>query len=110
MASELPPESTKEPTAPIPAVGESVSTNIAETTSPSQADIPVPATPSRRENVRPKSIGRQNSGTIIIPRDAVPMPTPQGEYPPDDARAMSPRRTSEETEKLGEETRTAVQK
>ena len=113
MASEVAPESIKGPAGPSSTTDQGdqgTSTTINETTSSSQTSTPVPATPARRENVRPKSIGRQNSGTIIIPRDANPMPTPQGEYPPDDARAMSPRRTSEETDKLGEETRLAVQK
>ena len=110
MANEAISESTTPNPVSLPAIGESDSPAIIKAASSSQTDTPVPTTPSRRENIRPKFIGRQHSGSIIVPRDAVPMPTPAGEYPPDDARAMSPRRTSEETEKLGEETRLAVQK
>ena len=109
MATESLQEPPKEPVTPPSGVDKAVSLTTADS-SPTKAGNTVPTTPSRRENNRPKSIGRQPSGSIIIPRDAVPMPTPQGEYPPDDARAMSPRRTSEETDKLGEETRMAVQK
>ena len=114
MSTEALPERPKEPTTPPSGARKDTAPTTAESsrtkTFPTKTDGLTPTTPSRRENIRPKSIGRQPSGSIIIPRDAVPMPTPQGEYPPDDARAMSPRRTSEETEKLGEETRLAVQK
>ncbi|KAL8661402.1 MAG: hypothetical protein Q9202_005644 [Teloschistes flavicans] len=48
---------------------------------------------------RPKLVQRKSSGTIIIPRDA-PTQGPKREFPPDDARAMSPRRSTEETEMM----------
>ncbi|KAL8725511.1 MAG: hypothetical protein Q9181_006395, partial [Wetmoreana brouardii] len=48
---------------------------------------------------RPKLTQRKSSGTMIIPRDA-PTEGPKQDFPPDDARAMSPRRSSEETEKM----------
>ncbi|MCJ1309486.1 hypothetical protein MMC25_003146 [Agyrium rufum] len=53
---------------------------------------------------------RNNSSSMIIPRDAVVNPTPSEEYPPDDARAMSPRRTGAETDKLGDEARDNVRR
>ncbi|KAL8871416.1 MAG: hypothetical protein Q9174_002740 [Haloplaca sp. 1 TL-2023] len=49
---------------------------------------------------RPKMTSRKSSDTMIIPRDA-PTVAPKKEFPPDDARAMSPRRSIEETEKIG---------
>ncbi|MCJ1257570.1 hypothetical protein MMC24_005396 [Lignoscripta atroalba] len=58
---------------------------------------------------RPKFGSRKSSGTIIVPRDHPHVQAQHEEYPPEDARAMSPRRSSEETEKLGQETRIAVQ-
>ncbi|MCJ1353026.1 MAG: hypothetical protein MMC33_003010 [Icmadophila ericetorum] len=65
-----------------------------------------PASPSRFS--RPKLTSRKSSGTIIIPRDS-DVQTPLRDYPPDDARAMSPRRSSSETEKLGNDARLSVQ-
>lgn len=65
-----------------------------------------PASPSRFS--RPKLTSRKSSGTIIIPREA-DVTTPLRDYPPDDARAMSPRRSSSETEKLGNDARLSVQ-
>lgn len=49
---------------------------------------------------RPRLGDRQRSNSIIIPkgRDVVQREKPQ--YPPDDARAMSPRRNSEDIERL----------
>ena len=64
---------------------------------------------SRLESLRPKLGSRHSSGTIIISREQQDVVTPSGEYPPDDARAMSPRRNSAETEKLGEAARASVQ-
>ncbi|KAL8970459.1 MAG: hypothetical protein Q9183_001518 [Haloplaca sp. 2 TL-2023] len=49
---------------------------------------------------RPKMTSRKSSDTMIIPRDA-PTVAPKKEFPPDDARAMSPRRSIEETDKIG---------
>ncbi|KAJ9645571.1 hypothetical protein H2204_001152 [Knufia peltigerae] len=56
---------------------------------------------SRRSRMdRPRLGDRQRSNTIIVPkgRDVVQKEKPQ--YPPDDARAMSPRRNSEDIERL----------
>ena len=64
---------------------------------------------SHTGDLRPKLSSRQTSGTIIISRDQQDVVTPNGEYPPDDARAMSPRRNSVETEKLSEAARASVQ-
>lgn len=59
---------------------------------------------------RPRLTSRMSSATIIIPRDRanVEARDENRKFAPDDARAMSPRRTSLETERLGEETRRSL--
>ena len=59
---------------------------------------------------RPKLSGRKSSGTNIIPRDHPNVEILEESFPANDARAMSPRRSSYETEKLGLDTRKAVQR
>lgn len=53
---------------------------------------------------RPKLGSRKSSGTMIIPRDQ-PQVRTEMEYDDGDVRCMSPRRSSEEVEKLGDEAR-----
>ncbi|GAB1310669.1 BZIP transcription factor [Madurella fahalii] len=59
--------------------------------------------------VRPQLPNRKSSGTMIVPRDSAvgPVDMPIG---PDDVRAMSPRRTSEDIETLGKEAREELQR
>lgn len=59
---------------------------------------------------RPKLASRKSSGTNIIPRDHPEVEIQKESFAADDARAMSPRRSSYETEKLGLDTRKAVQR
>ncbi|KAL5347016.1 hypothetical protein ACLOAV_008159 [Pseudogymnoascus australis] len=56
---------------------------------------------------RPKIGTRKSSGTIIVPRDAPNVELKKGEevFDEDDARAMSPRRNSEDLEKMSQEAR-----
>lgn len=49
---------------------------------------------------RPRMSERQRSSSIIIPKGNDTYQTERPEYPPDDARAMSPRRNSEDLERL----------
>ncbi|KAK4231073.1 hypothetical protein QBC38DRAFT_258333 [Podospora fimiseda] len=56
---------------------------------------------------RPRLPSRKSSGTMIIPRDAHPT---EMEIEPDDVRAMSPRRSSEDIESLGKEARDELQR
>lgn len=58
---------------------------------------------------RPRLDARRPSGTNIVPRDHPDVELRTEAYPPNDARAMSPRRSSEEIEKLGEDARRALQ-
>lgn len=65
----------------------------------------------RARLTRPTLLTRKSSGTIIVPRN-YKAPTDNGGpdevYPPDDARAMSPRRSHEETQAMAEATRIVV--
>ena len=51
---------------------------------------------------------RKSSGTIIVPRDAPDIEIKDEEYDEGDARAMSPRRSSEELDRLEECARQAL--
>ena len=57
---------------------------------------------------RPRMSERQRSSSIIVPkgRDVVQKDKPL--YPPDDARAMSPRRNSQDLEKLEQDVRQSL--
>ena len=63
-----------------------------------------------QQKPRPKLGSRKSSGTIIIPRDSpqVELGEEEEEYDENDARTMSPRRTSEEIEKISQEAREAL--
>jgi hypothetical protein len=69
------------------------------------------SSPSRGRNVdrlrRPGMPGRMSSGTLIVPRDVAEVEVEE-DYGPEDARTMSPRRTSEELDRLGESAREAL--
>ena len=60
--------------------------------------------------VRPHLPSRKSSGTIIVPRDSSTVEPGQVNLDPDDIRAMSPRRTSEDIEALGKEARDELKK
>jgi len=55
------------------------------------------------------SSSEKSSGTIIVPRDQPNIELVEEEYGPEDARTMSPRRTSEEVTRLGENARQALE-
>ncbi|KAH6619376.1 hypothetical protein B0J18DRAFT_242733 [Chaetomium sp. MPI-SDFR-AT-0129] len=55
--------------------------------------------------MRPKLPSRKSSGTMIVPRDSTEVGPVDLHVGPDDVRAMSPRRTSEDIQTLGKETR-----
>lgn len=71
--------------------------SIGSERSPSKIDSPS----------RPKISSRKSSGTIIVPRDDPNIELQEGDetFDADDARAMSPRRTSEDLEKMGQDAR-----
>lgn len=58
---------------------------------------------------RPRRISRKPSTSILVPRDHPEIEIEEEEFPPDDARAMSPRRNSAYLERLGKEARQTLQ-
>ena len=56
---------------------------------------------------RPRSISRKSSGPLIVSRNE-PDVKKHSEYPPDDARGMSPRRSSAECEEMTTQTRDSI--
>ncbi|OXV09243.1 hypothetical protein Egran_03000 [Elaphomyces granulatus] len=68
------------------------------------------AEPERKSRVdRPRLAVRQPSASILIPRDHPEIEIKEEYFPPDDARAMSPRRNSADVERLGKEARKTLQ-
>lgn len=55
--------------------------------------------------IRPRLPSRRSSGPLVVPRDSSAVGPIDAEYGPDDVRSMSPRRTSEDIDKLGKEAR-----
>lgn len=60
--------------------------------------------------VRPRLPNRKSSGTLIVPRDSSQVGPVEPDLEPDDVRAMSPRRTSEDIEVMGREAREELHK
>lgn len=68
------------------------------------------AEPERRSRAeRPRMASRKPSASILVPRDHPEIEIEEEEFPPDDARAMSPRRNSADLERLGKEARQTLQ-
>lgn len=80
-----------------PSSGESSSASESEQHTRPQS----PRTTSRRSRMdRPRIGERQRSNSIIVPKGRDVIQLNRQSYPPDDARAMSPRRNSEDIERL----------
>ncbi|KAK3382653.1 hypothetical protein B0T24DRAFT_686773 [Lasiosphaeria ovina] len=60
--------------------------------------------------IRPRLPSRKSSGTMIVPRDSLEVGPNEMKLGPDDVRAMSPRRTTEDIEALGKEAREELQR
>ena len=58
---------------------------------------------------RPRLASRKPSASILVPRDHPEIEIQQEEFPPDDARAMSPRRNSADVNRLGREARETLE-
>lgn len=88
-------------THPIERSDSSVSTTTSENNEPdtSQPVIhqPIPT--------RPRLPSRKSSGPLVVPRDSSEVGPVEAHFGPDDVRAMSPRRTSEDIDRLGKEAR-----
>ncbi|KJZ80063.1 hypothetical protein HIM_00777 [Hirsutella minnesotensis 3608] len=71
-------------------------------TTPSDSNDPVLHHPVP---VRPPLHTRKSSGPLVVPRDSSAVGPHDPHFGPDDVRAMSPRRTSEDIDKMGKEAR-----
>ncbi len=85
-----------------PALSPSSSTDSSAAAS---EDDSAPRPSSRALQTRPKLGSRRSSGTIIVPRDTTTTYVDDDILDEGDVRAMSPRRNSEEVDRLGEEAR-----
>ena len=105
MATESP---SRLPTVNDPAaeVDMPSSTSSASSSSSSVHEDGRPRTPQGNLK-RPKMASRKSSGTIIVPREhpKVELGEEDEEFDEDDARAMSPRRSSQDLEKMSQEAR-----
>ncbi|KAI9694990.1 MAG: hypothetical protein M1822_000607, partial [Bathelium mastoideum] len=95
----------------VPTVTEPLASPSSSTTSSSASSLNEDAssknlsvaTASTAKLERPKLGTRKSSGTMVIPRDSPHVEIEEEEYDENDARCMSPRRTTEEIEKLQRE-------
>ncbi|KAK3694444.1 hypothetical protein B0T22DRAFT_71436 [Podospora appendiculata] len=60
--------------------------------------------------IRPRLPSRRSSGTMIVPRDDFVVGPVDLQVGPDDVRAMSPRRTTQDIETMGQEARAELQR
>ena len=84
----------------------SVSSSSSESEAPQKSQSR--PTSRRSRSGRPPMAGRPKSSSIIIPKDRDVFQRDHPDYPPDDARAMSPRRNSHDLEKLSESARESL--
>ncbi|PHH71707.1 hypothetical protein CDD82_6368 [Ophiocordyceps australis] len=54
---------------------------------------------------RPRLPSRKSSGPLVVPRDSSAVGPVEPQFGPDDVRAMSPRRTGEDLDKMGKQAR-----
>lgn len=89
-------------------VGSNADTNPMErsdssaSTTPSDNNEPIIHQPIP---TRPRLPSRRSSGPMVVPRDSSAVGPVESHFGPDDVRAMSPRRTSEDIDKMGKEAR-----
>ncbi|EWY96991.1 hypothetical protein FOYG_05485 [Fusarium oxysporum NRRL 32931] len=60
--------------------------------------------------VRPGLPQRKSSGPLVVPRDSSAVGPLEPDFGPDDVRAMSPRRTSEDLDRIGKAAREEMQR
>lgn len=91
----------------MPQPNEGAHLHVASVSSPSSISDAESERKSRAD--RPRRISRKPSTSILVPRDHPEIEIEEEEFPPDDARAMSPRRNSADLERLGKEARQTLQ-
>ncbi|EYE98025.1 short coiled-coil protein [Aspergillus ruber CBS 135680] len=92
------------PTMPQPNDPSRTHMSVSSSSSVSDAE-----TERRGRSERPRMASRKPSASILVPRDHPEIEIEEEEFPPDDARAMSPRRNSADLERLGKEARHTLQ-
>ncbi|KAH7150244.1 hypothetical protein B0J13DRAFT_523304 [Dactylonectria estremocensis] len=60
--------------------------------------------------IRPRLPTRKSSGPLAVPRDSSAVGPVESHFGPDDVRAMSPRRTSEDLDRIGKQAREEMQR
>jgi hypothetical protein len=100
------------PTQPFPSVSEPATSPPPTTQSSSSSSVQDEPTVTDNDAdsqtlTRPRLVSRKSSGTIIVPREHPHVELPEGSeiFDEDDARAMSPRRSSQDLEKMSEDAR-----
>ncbi|KAI8664668.1 hypothetical protein NCS57_00508800 [Fusarium keratoplasticum] len=81
--------------------------NSSTSTSPSDYNKPIIHQPISQ---RPPLPTRKSSGSLVVPRDSSAVGPIEPNFGPDDIRAISPRRTSEELDKIGKEAREEIRR
>jgi len=92
---------------PVPTRDCELADNSSMNSSGSASDGEIPPRSSNKSQ-RPKLHTRKSSGTIIVPRDDPNVEIEDEEYGEGDARAMSPRRSSEELDRMEDNARQAL--
>ncbi|KAK2757020.1 hypothetical protein FQN54_004989 [Arachnomyces sp. PD_36] len=97
-------------TAPVPAMPPANDSNVnVSSLSSSSSSISDTEHDRRSRADRPRMASRKPSASILVPRDHPEIEIEKEDFPPDDARAMSPRRNSADVERLGKEARETLQ-
>lgn len=97
---------------PVPAMPEPSDNNRTHTSSLSSSSSSISdgePERGRSRTGRPRMPSRKPSASILVPRNHPEIEIEEEEFPPDDARAMSPRRDSADVERLGKEARQTLQ-
>ena len=92
---------------PITPIGDITIETVSQVT-PQKASEPESSSKDDPDRLaRPRSISRKSSGPLVVARSEPDVKT-HSEYPPDDARGMSPRRSSAECEEMTMQTRASI--
>jgi len=94
-------------TVPFPSVDESTPQAAARNPSIDSSSSSSVHEDGTQTLTRPRLVSRKSSGTIIVPREHPRVELQEGDevFDEDDARAMSPRRSSQDLEKMSEDAR-----
>ncbi|PGH02171.1 hypothetical protein AJ79_07717 [Helicocarpus griseus UAMH5409] len=103
-------DNRSDPVPAMPSPNESNSVHVSSLSSSSSSSISDTEHDRKSRADRPRLASRKPSASILVPRDHPEIEIKKEDFPPDDARTMSPRRNSADVEKLSREAREALQK